>query len=61
MGLQLASSQNEMIKQRGKEIEQEFEESRKNNFENKYVLGKKLGEGTVGVVYECTLRQEQEE
>lgn len=47
MGLSLAGSQAEMIMERANKLNEEFEESLVNNFNNKYVLDedKKLGEG----------------
>jgi hypothetical protein len=46
----------EMLKQRGEELEKAFNESRILNFDNKYVLGEKLGEGQHASVYKCFKR-----
>jgi serine/threonine protein kinase len=45
-----------MLKQRGADLEKAFNESRILNFDNKYVLGEKLGEGQHASVYKCFKR-----
>ena len=48
---------------RANKLNEEFEESQKNNFHNKYVLDetRKLGEGQHAIVYECYLKEENNE
>ena len=59
----LGNSQQELIMNRANKLNEEFEESQKNNFHNKYYLdeGKKLGEGQHAIVYECYLKEENKE
>ena len=50
-----------MIEERANKLNEEFEESQKHNFHNKYVLdeAKKLGEGQHAIVYECYLKEDE--
>ena len=68
MGLTLANSQQDLIKERAAKIEEEFEISQRHNFHNKYKFvltedgkDKKLGEGQHAMVYECYLIEDEEE